>query len=233
MKTTVNSIDVARLAGVPHHVVAQARQALELAESGRAACLLSGGETTVTIHGSGKGGRNQEMALAAAMALDGWSGVTVFTLATDGTDGPTDLAADDIPVVAPWRGRDGRSLFQHAGYRFALFPRRGGRAPEPGDLDQLEWIGRFIGRIHLAGQSEHFAHRPSLDTKTLGWPARDAVLDSPLLPSELAGRYRALSAEMLALPGETVVYCVNDTAKQPLMDAGAEVFKVAGLFFSE
>ena len=56
------------------------------------ACLVWGGETTVTIHGEGKGGRNQELALAAALALEGWPGILVMALATDGTDGPTDAA---------------------------------------------------------------------------------------------------------------------------------------------
>ena len=56
------------------------------------ACLVWGGETTVTIRGEGKGGRNQELALAAALALEGWPGVLVMALATDGTDGPTDGA---------------------------------------------------------------------------------------------------------------------------------------------
>jgi glycerate 2-kinase len=56
------------------------------------ACLVWGGETTVTIRGEGKGGRNQELALAAALALDGWAGTVVMALATDGTDGPTDAA---------------------------------------------------------------------------------------------------------------------------------------------
>ena len=56
------------------------------------ACVIAGGETTVTVRGEGKGGRNQELALAAAIALQGWKGVTVVTLATDGTDGPTDAA---------------------------------------------------------------------------------------------------------------------------------------------
>jgi len=54
------------------------------------ACLVWGGETTVTIRGNGKGGRNQELALAAALALDGWPGICLMALATDGTDGPTD-----------------------------------------------------------------------------------------------------------------------------------------------
>lgn len=56
------------------------------------ACLVWGGETTVTVRGEGKGGRNQELALAAALALDGWPGVLIAALATDGTDGPTDAA---------------------------------------------------------------------------------------------------------------------------------------------
>jgi glycerate 2-kinase len=56
------------------------------------ACLVWGGETTVTVCGEGKGGRNQELALATALALDGWPGVLVMALATDGTDGPTDAA---------------------------------------------------------------------------------------------------------------------------------------------
>ena len=70
--------------------------AQEMAKSGqplpRPACLVVGGETTVTITGEGQGGRNQEMALAAALAIEGWEDVMVVTLATDGTDGPTDAA---------------------------------------------------------------------------------------------------------------------------------------------
>lgn len=58
----------------------------------RPACLIFGGETTVTLKGDGKGGRNQEMALAAAIALAGWSDILVVCLGTDGTDGPTDAA---------------------------------------------------------------------------------------------------------------------------------------------
>jgi hydroxypyruvate reductase len=56
------------------------------------ACLVLGGETTVSLRGAGKGGRNQELALAAALALAGWEGILLASLATDGTDGPTDAA---------------------------------------------------------------------------------------------------------------------------------------------
>jgi glycerate 2-kinase len=56
------------------------------------ACVLAGGETTVTLQGDGKGGRNQELALAAAIALDGSSGISLLSAGTDGTDGPTEAA---------------------------------------------------------------------------------------------------------------------------------------------
>ncbi len=74
----------------------QAALAKEVLASGRPvqrpACLISGGETTVTLRGHGKGGRNQEMALAAALAVQGLDDVTVACLATDGSDGPTDAS---------------------------------------------------------------------------------------------------------------------------------------------
>ncbi len=56
------------------------------------ACILAGGETTVTIRGNGKGGRNQEMALSAAIELAGMDNVLFLSAGTDGTDGPTDAA---------------------------------------------------------------------------------------------------------------------------------------------
>jgi hydroxypyruvate reductase len=55
-------------------------------------CFISGGETTVTLRGEGLGGRNQEFALACALALDGTPGAAALSGGTDGTDGPTDAA---------------------------------------------------------------------------------------------------------------------------------------------
>ncbi len=69
------------------------------------ACLIWGGETTVTVRGSGMGGRNQELALAAAIALDGWRDVLLMALATDGTDGPTDGAGAVITGETVSRAR--------------------------------------------------------------------------------------------------------------------------------
>jgi hydroxypyruvate reductase len=65
------------------------------------ACILAGGETTVTLQGDGRGGRNQEFVLAGAFALDGTDRVVLLAGGTDGTDGPTDAAgalADGLTI---------------------------------------------------------------------------------------------------------------------------------------
>ena len=68
------------------------------------AAIVCGGETTVTIMGNGKGGRNQELALAASLAIDGTKNVVVGTLATDGVDGPTDAAGAIVDGKTVLRG---------------------------------------------------------------------------------------------------------------------------------
>ena len=67
------------------------------------ACIITGGETTVTLRGDGLGGRNQEFALAAALEIAGLRNVVVFSAGTDGTDGPTDAAGAiaDGDTLAP------------------------------------------------------------------------------------------------------------------------------------
>jgi hydroxypyruvate reductase len=110
--------DVARM----HAAIAR-----EILASGRPAkppvCLISGGETTVTLRGSGLGGRNQEFALAAAIDLAGSDGVVVLSGGTDGTDGPTDAAgaiADGATLGrAEGLGLDARrSLAENDSYHF-------------------------------------------------------------------------------------------------------------------
>ncbi len=70
----------------------------------RPACLILGGETTVTVHGAGKGGRNQELALAVALSIQGLNDALVASLATDGTDGPTDAAGGLVDGKTVARG---------------------------------------------------------------------------------------------------------------------------------
>jgi glycerate 2-kinase len=80
----------------------------------RPACVITGGETTVTIQGNGKGGRNQEMALGAVEDLAGLDGVALITLATDGGDGPTDAAGAVVTGKTLERARSvGLSTVDH------------------------------------------------------------------------------------------------------------------------
>src|SRR5512135_2893822 len=82
-----------------------------------------------------------------------------------------ELAEREIPVVAALEVA-GRTLHHSGGFRFALFPRHGGRAPELDDRDTLEWMGRFMGRIHAIGALTKFQHRPTLDIATFGTEPR-------------------------------------------------------------
>jgi len=97
-----------------------------------------------------------------------------------------ELAAREIPVVAPLPLGDSRAtLAEYDGYRFAVYPRRGGRAPELDDPATLERIGRFIGRIHAVGAVARFEHRPALDAESFGVEPRDWLLAHRLVPPDL------------------------------------------------
>jgi Ser/Thr protein kinase RdoA (MazF antagonist) len=107
-----------------------------------------------------------------------------------------DLAAREIPAVAPLPFA-GRTLNAHGGFRFAVYPRRGGRAPELDRPDVLEWIGRFLGRIHAVGASARFAHRPALDVASFGDAPRAYLLEHDWLPADLREVYEGVSAQAL------------------------------------
>lgn len=106
-----------------------------------------------------------------------------------------ELADAELPVVAPLVF-GGRTLLHHAGFRYALTPRRGGRAPELEAVDQLQWLGRLIARIHLLGARAPFAHRGKLDRDTMVLQPMQAVLGSSLLPISLQTNYRAAATRL-------------------------------------
>jgi Ser/Thr protein kinase RdoA (MazF antagonist) len=100
----------------------------------------------------------------------------------------TELLAKEIPVVAPKflqkpnepHTRSTLQTFDVAGQRycFSVSPRQSGRAPELDQLDTLEWLGRFIGRMHAVGQQHPFAHRLSLNLTTYGHAPRNELIAS-------------------------------------------------------
>ena len=108
-----------------------------------------------------------------------------------------ELVEQEIPVVPPLADPAGRTLYEFAGYRFALFPRQGGRAPDLESPDQLEWLGRFLGRIHAVGAAVRFQHRRHIDAATLGQEPRDWLLTTEFLPTELKARYKEVTEQLL------------------------------------
>jgi len=123
-----------------------------------------------------------------------------------------ELAGREIPVVAPMAleapaeggalvlqagGGAAPTLASFQGYRFAVYPRRGGRAPELDDPDTLERIGRFIGRIHAVGAIAPFAHRPVLDIASFGEEPRDWLLAHGFVPADLLPAWRGIVEQAL------------------------------------
>ena len=102
-----------------------------------------------------------------------------------------ELMDQEIPVVAPMI-INGESLHQHADYRFALFPSAGGRQFEVDNLEQLEWMGRFIGRMHRVAQSQDFKHRPPVNTSSYLDTPKQVLLTGPLVPSHLQTAFHTI-----------------------------------------
>jgi Ser/Thr protein kinase RdoA (MazF antagonist) len=107
-----------------------------------------------------------------------------------------ELAEREIPVVAPL-AVDGRTLHLHAGFRFAVYPRRGGRAPELDDPATLEWIGRVVGRIHAVGAVRPFRERPAIDVETFGIEPRDWLLAHGFIPGDLLPAWESVANQAL------------------------------------
>lgn len=102
-----------------------------------------------------------------------------------------ELADYEIPVVPPIEIA-GATLHTHDGWRFAVYPRRGGRAPELEDPETLAWLGRFIGRIHAVGAVASFRERPVLNIDAFGREPRDWLLQHDAVPPELRPAWRAV-----------------------------------------
>ncbi len=106
------------------------------------------------------------------------------------------LAEREIPVV-PALVIDSRTLHAFNGFRFSVFAKHGGRAPELDDCDTLEWMGRFIGRIHAVGALEPYRHRPTLDIRSFGVEPSEYLLAHDFIPAELIEVYRGVVAQAL------------------------------------
>lgn len=170
-------------------VVLDALQALGLAVDGRLTALSS-----------------YENRVYQAMLDDGGSVVAKFYRPARWSDAQIQeehdfaaaLMAEEVPVVAPLCF-GGHSLHHAHGFAFSVSPRRGGRSPELDDDEVLEWLGRFIARLHAVGAREAFRHRPALDVQTFGIDSRDWLLAHEVIPLDQQRRWATVCDEALAL----------------------------------
>ncbi|MGB0513375.1 MAG: serine/threonine protein kinase [Wenzhouxiangellaceae bacterium] len=108
-----------------------------------------------------------------------------------------ELSAAGLSVVAPL-DFGGRTLLDHDGFRYALFPRQGGHAPEPEHEDSLRAMGRALGRMHAIGAARRFEFRPALTVQGMGLGPRDWLLDHDWIPVHLETAFRTLTDDLLA-----------------------------------
>jgi len=106
------------------------------------------------------------------------------------------LAEAELPVVPPL-SIDGQTLLYSGAFRMAIFANRGGRALDLEDFEQLEQMGRFMGRMHQVSRTQKFKHRPILDVNTFGWNAREYILEHNFIPQDLQDAYSSLTEQLL------------------------------------
>jgi len=107
-----------------------------------------------------------------------------------------ELVEHELPAVGPLE-RNGATLFEHAGFRFAVFPRQGGHAPNIENQDDLKVLARTLARIHSVGAIAPFATRPSLTVQRLGFDSQEFLLANQFIPLELEPAYSSITAHLL------------------------------------
>ncbi|MBA6357787.1 MULTISPECIES: serine/threonine protein kinase [unclassified Colwellia] len=112
-----------------------------------------------------------------------------------------ELAKHELPLVAPLK-IGGESLFSHQGFHFAIYPCRGGRIFEVDNLDQLEWMGRFLGRIHAVAATKPFKHRPTYNKQEMLFQATDIIKDSGFVPHYLSKAFFTILEQVVDIAAE-------------------------------
>lgn len=102
---------------------------------------------------------------------------------------------DEIPVIAPMV-IDGKTLFEFDGYRFALFPRQGGRSGQIEELADFEQMGRLLGRLHQTANCVESDARPSMTPQTFSQDCRQFLLENDFIEPDLVPAYESVSLDL-------------------------------------
>ncbi len=113
-----------------------------------------------------------------------------------------ELAGYDLPIITPLADKNDNTLFHHEGFRFALFTRSGGRAPELDNPDHLKMLGRLMGRIHAVASTRGFYDRPKLTLERFGTEALAYLLDNDCVAGEVRHNFELAANQVLALCAE-------------------------------
>ena len=107
-----------------------------------------------------------------------------------------ELEQAEIPLIAP-TVVGGETLFHHGGFRFTLFRRQGGHAPELEDRETRLWLGRFIGRIHAVGRIQPFEYRPALTPEAYGDESIRTLIEDRWIPAHLENAFESLAHDLM------------------------------------
>jgi Ser/Thr protein kinase RdoA (MazF antagonist) len=126
-----------------------------------------------------------------------------------------ELAAAEVPAIAPL-ALEGATLHHHGGFAFSVSPYRGGRQPELDDFEVLEWVGRFLARIHTVGAARPFVERPALDLQSFGLASRDWLLEHEMIPLDVQRDWEKACSEAFEMIALTALGADTYTELQKL-----------------
>lgn len=106
------------------------------------------------------------------------------------------LQKEEVPLAAPL-SFDGQTLLHYQGFMLAIFPSLGGRQYETDNIDQMEWVGRYLGRIHQVGRRELFQARPTIGLDEYLWQPRAVFEESAMIPKSIKPAFLAATDALI------------------------------------
>ena len=141
-------------------------------------------------------------------------------------DFAAELMAAEVPVIGPLK-LIGETLHHFGGFSFSVSPRRGGRPPELDDGEVLEWIGRFLARIHTVGTAKPFASRPHLDMQSFGIEPMQWLLEHDKVPLDVQSAWTKVCQNAIDLVA-TYATLARASGQNDLNDPGISVLRLHG-----
>jgi Ser/Thr protein kinase RdoA (MazF antagonist) len=141
-------------------------------------------------------------------------------------DFAAELMAAEVPAVGPLQLL-GATLHHFGGFTFSVSPRRGGRAPELDDGEVLEWIGRFLARIHTVGAKKPFASRPRLDVQSFGVESMQWLLEHDKVPLDVQSSWTRVCTSAIDLVAGYAVLTGSRSQKDP-ENSGIRILRLHG-----